>query len=104
MTARKPKPTRRRSSAAARTGTAPDRIKFSIIFAREAGLLAGAKTVVLRGRMPPALVKRAKQKTGIASDTELLRAALAHLVASDDYADWLIAHRGAVPADIDLGL
>ncbi len=83
---------------------APDRIKFSIVFAREAGLLAGAKTVVVRGRMPPALVKRAKQKTGIVSDTELLRAALAHLVASDDYADWLIAQRGKVPADLDLGL
>jgi Zn-dependent oligopeptidase len=102
--ARRHQETAARRQAAARTTAAPDRIKYSIIFARETGLLAGAKTVVVRGRMPPALVKRAKQKTGIVSDTELLRAALAHLVASDDYADWLIAHRGAVSADLDLGL
>ena len=65
-------------------------------------MLAGGKTVVVRGRMPPALVKLAKAKTGIASDTELLTAALANLVAADDYAEWLIAHRGALPADLDL--
>src|SRR5208282_6658571 len=76
-----------------RVGRAPDRLKYSIVFARDAGLLEGGKSVVVRGRMPPALVKLAKAKTGISSDTELLTAALANLVAADDYADWLIAHR-----------
>jgi hypothetical protein len=95
---------RAKIAGANRAVAAPDRVKFSIAFARNAGLLGGGKTVVLRGRMPPALVKLAKTKTGIASDTELLKAALAHLVATDDYGDWLIAHRGSIPADIDLGL
>src|ERR1700688_4768254 len=89
-------------TGAVRTATAPDRLKYGIVFARNAGLLDGGKTVVVRGRMPPALVKLAKAKTGIASDTELLTAALANLVAADDYAEWLIAHRGTLPADLDL--
>lgn len=84
------------------TGTAPDRLKYSMVFARDAGLLAGGKSVVVRARMPPALVKLAKAKTGISSDTELLTAALANLVAEDGYADWLIAHRGSIAADLDL--
>ena len=91
-------------TAAARAATVPDRLKYGIVFARNAGLLDGGKTVVVRGRMPPALVKLAKAKTGIASDTELLTAALANLVAADDYAEWLIAHRGTIPADLDLNV
>jgi len=87
---------------AGRLGTPPDRLKYSIVFAKNAGLLEGGKSVVVRGRMPPALVKLAKAKTGISSDTELLTAALANLVAADDYADWLIAHRGSIAADLDL--
>lgn len=94
-----------RAGRPARSGASsrgPDRVRYSLLLVKEAGLLKGEKTVVLRGRMPPALVKSAKAKTGIDSDTELLTAALANLVAADDYAEWLIAHRGSLPVDLDL--
>jgi hypothetical protein len=66
------------------------------------GLLSGAKTLVVRGRMPVELVAQAKRKTGITSDTKLLEAALASLALSDDYAEWLLAHRGTIPPELDL--
>jgi len=66
------------------------------------GLLSGAKTLVVRGRMPVELVAQAKRRTGIASDTKLLEVALASLALSDDYAEWLLAHRGTIPPELDL--
>ncbi len=45
---------------------------------------------------------RAKTRTGIASDTELMTVALAYIAVVDDYADWLLAQRGTVSPDIDL--
>jgi hypothetical protein len=52
--------------------------------------------------MPVELVALAKRRTGITSDTKLLEAALASLALSDDYAEWLIAHRGTVNPGLDL--
>ena len=66
------------------------------------GLLSGAKTLVVRGRMPVELVAQAKRRTGIASDTKLLEVALASLALSDDYAEWLLAHRGTIAPELDL--
>jgi hypothetical protein len=48
------------------------------------------------------LVAQAKRRTGIASDTKLLEAALASLALADDYAEWLLAHRGTIPPELDL--
>jgi hypothetical protein len=66
------------------------------------GLLAGARTHVLRGRMPVGLVQQAKLKSGITSDSKLLEAALANLAVADDYARWLLAQRGTVSPELDL--
>jgi len=52
--------------------------------------------------MPQALVARAKARTGIKSDTNLIQVALANLAVADDYAEWLLSQRGTVPADLDL--
>ena len=71
-------------------------------FAESKGLLSGARTRVVRGRMPEKLVAQAKRRTGITSDTKLLEAALANLAFSDDYADWLLAHRGTINPHLDL--
>ena len=70
--------------------------------AESKGLLSGARTLVVRGRMPEELVAQARRRTGITSDTKLLEAALVSLALSDDYADWLLAHRGTVNPDLDL--
>jgi hypothetical protein len=77
-------------------------LRETLTLAQAKGLLSGARTLVVRGRMPVELVAQAKRKTGITSDTQLLEAALASIALSDDYAEWLLAHRGTVSADLDL--
>jgi len=78
------------------------RIADAICIAGEQGLLSGGRTLTVRGRMPSLLVEQAKRKTGIQSDSKLLEAALANIVAADDYAEWLLAQRGTVRKDLDL--
>jgi len=70
--------------------------------AEKEGLLQGDRTQVVRGRMPEALVARAKKRTGLDSDTALLELALANIAVEDDYADWLLSRRGTVSREADL--
>jgi hypothetical protein len=70
--------------------------------AQEKGLLSGSRTKMLRGRMPEALVEKAKRQTGIESDTDLIEVALANLAVADEFPDWLLKHRGTVNQDVDL--
>jgi hypothetical protein len=73
-----------------------------MVIAEKQGLLRGERTQVVRGRMPEALVERAKKRTGIDSDTELIEVALANIAVEDDYADWLLSRRGSVNREVDL--
>ena len=84
------------------TAVVATRAERMVAIAREKGLLGGPKTVTVRGRMDAALVEAAKRRTGIASDTELLEAALATLAVADDYGEWLIAQKGTVDPALDL--
>jgi hypothetical protein len=52
--------------------------------------------------MPEALVAKAKARTGVRSDTDLIELALANLAVADDYAEWLLSQRGTVGQEIDL--
>ena len=70
--------------------------------AGEKGLFSGGRTHVVRGRMPEGLVRKAKARTGIQSDTELLEVALASLAVADDFTEWLLSRKGTVPPEIDL--
>jgi hypothetical protein len=79
-----------------------DRFQDALTIAREAGLLAGAKTEVVRGRMPKALVRKAKATSGARSDTELIELALANLAVADQYPDWLLSQQGTVSKEVDL--
>jgi hypothetical protein len=78
------------------------KLREIMAIAEEAGLLGGERTQVVRGRMPEALVARAKKRTGINSDTELIELALANIAVQDDYAEWLLSRRGAVHRGADL--
>ena len=78
------------------------RVGDALIIAGRQGLLSGGRTLTVRGRMPSLLVEQAKKKTGIQSDSKLIEAALASIVAADDYADWLLAQRGTVGKELDL--
>jgi hypothetical protein len=73
-----------------------------MVIAEREGLLRGERTQVVRGRMPEALVTRAKKRTGINSDTALIEVALANIAVADDYADWLLTRRGAVGREAEL--
>lgn len=86
-----------------RAGTrVPGKLGDVMVIAEEQGLLRGERTQVVRGRMPEALVARAKRRTGIASDTALIELALASIAVADDYADWLLSRRGAVDREAKL--
>ena len=78
------------------------KLRDVMIIAENEGLLRGERTQVVRGRMPEALVARAKKRTGIDSDTDLIEVALANLAVADNYADWLLSHSGAVSSEADL--
>lgn len=81
---------------------ASGRMREILFIAEKEGLLRGVRTQVVRGRMPEALVTRAKKRTGINSDTDLIEVALANIAVEDDYADWLLSRRGAVSGEADL--
>ena len=77
-------------------------MKHILVIAQDAGLLKGARTRVVRGRMPEALVNKAKARTGISKDTDLLEVALANLAVADDFPEWLLSQKGTVNKDLDL--
>jgi hypothetical protein len=78
------------------------KLRDVMVIAAKEGLLHGERTQVVRGRMPEALVARAKKRTGIDSDTDLIEVALANIAVADDYADWLLSRRGAVSREAEL--
>ena len=73
-----------------------------MVIAEQEGLLTGRRTHMLRGRMPQALVRRAKERTGIDSDTDLIELALATIAVQDDYVDWLLSQKGTISQEVDL--
>lgn len=91
-----------RISKRERSSVSSRRFGDALSIVEKQGLLSGARTLTVRGRMPSLLVEQAKRKTGIQSDSKLIEAALANIVAADDYADWLLAQRGTVSKDLDL--
>ncbi len=78
------------------------KLRDVMVIAEKEGLLQGERTQVVRGRMPEALVARAKKRTGIDSDTDLIEVALASIAVADDYADWLLSRRGVVDREAEL--
>ena len=85
-----------------RRGVRGSKLRDVMVIAEQEGLLRGERTQVVRGRMPEALVTRAKKRTGINSDTDLIELALANIAVEDDYADWLLSRRGTVSREADL--
>lgn len=93
----------RKPATVGRSGATRSRkLREVMTIAEEEGLLRGERTQVIRGRMPKELVARAKKRTGIDSDTELIEIALAHVAVEDDYADWLLSRRGVIGREADL--
>jgi hypothetical protein len=68
---------------------------------KDAGLLEGANGRIA-GRIRKRLVRAAKARSGIKSDTALLEYALARVALEDDFVRWMLTRKGRVPRDIDL--
>ncbi|MDQ0470966.1 hypothetical protein [Labrys wisconsinensis] len=69
--------------------------------ARQLGLLDGEDSRIA-GRIRRDLLAAAKQKSGIASDMELLEYALAKVVLEDDFGTKLVHRKGRIAKDVDL--
>jgi len=70
--------------------------------AKQSGLL-GEKEGRIGGRVSPALVKQAKRRTGIRTDTDLIEFALATVALEDPFADAFKEARGKVDPELKLG-
>jgi hypothetical protein len=70
--------------------------------AERAGLLKN-KSRRIAARVSPALVRQAKKRTGIDTDTELIAFALANVALEDNFAATFKAVRGKVDAGLKLG-
>jgi hypothetical protein len=83
--------------------TAPaTQVEAVIAAARRSGLLL-EKDGRIGGRVSHALVERAKARTGIETDTDLIEFALANIALEDRFAESFKAVRGKVDADLKLG-
>jgi hypothetical protein len=93
-----------RSGAAAGSGVTAHgaRVQAVLAAARRSGLLH-EKSGRIGGRVSPALVERAKARTGIETDTDLIEFALANIALEDRFAESFRAVRGKVSPDLELG-
>lgn len=70
--------------------------------AKSTGLVGGPKDAVIRGRVSKVLIKAAKKRAGVSSDTELLEVALSNLALADDFGEKFLKRKGTVDPDLDL--
>ena len=68
------------------------------------GLALDKKDSRIAGRVNSDLVRRAKRKSGITSDSALIEAGLLSLAAEDDFGRWIVAQVGRLQKDFDIGL
>lgn len=64
------------------------------------GLITDA-TKQVGARLPTGLLARAKERTGLTSNTDLLVFALANLAVEDNFAEVFASARGTVDADLE---
>lgn len=77
-------------------------VEAVVAAAQRSGLLQ-EKSGRIGGRVSPALVERAKARTGIATDTDLIEFALANIALEDRFAETFKAVRGKVDPELKLG-
>ena len=71
--------------------------------AKNAGLIA-AEGHCHSGPGVERVVKAAKKRAGVSTDTELLEVALSNLALADDFGDKFLKRKGMVDPDLDLEL
>jgi hypothetical protein len=78
------------------------RVELVMNEARNAGLVGGPKDMVIRGRVSKSLVKAAKKRAGVTSDTELLEIALSSFALEDDFGEKFLKRKGSIAPDLPL--
>lgn len=81
---------------------ATSRVTAIMTAAEHSGLL-GEKRARIAGRTSQELIQRAKQQTGIATDTDLIEFALASLALDDNFSETFRKTTGSVDRDLKLG-
>lgn len=89
------------SKASAESALSP-RVKATLSTAAATGLTQGKKGKQLSGRVHETLFEAAAAKSGLRG-TELIDYALAKVALEDDFAERLLALKGTIPRDVDLG-
>jgi len=75
----------------------------AVMWAAEKSGLLSKKGGRIGGRVSPALVRQAKQQTGIETDTDLIEFALASVALEDNFAEVFKESRGKVAPKLKLG-
>ncbi len=70
--------------------------------AEREGFLSRRRTCLIQATIPKALLKKAQQRAGIRSVSDLVVVGLVYLAFEDDYVDWLLSRRGKLGPEIDL--
>ncbi|HVO00740.1 MAG TPA: hypothetical protein VMT54_00990 [Candidatus Cybelea sp.] len=78
------------------------RVELIMSEARNAGFVGGPKDTIIRGRVSKSLVKAAKKRAGVTSDTELLEIALSSFALEDDFGEKFLKRKGSIDPDIPL--
>lgn len=81
--------------------TANERRRSAVETAERAGLMSGERSPI-GARIRKALLQNAKERTGLASPTDVLEYALAKVALEDDFARVLLSLEGTISPDIDL--
>jgi len=102
ITMTKPREAERDASPGRFVAAHETQVEAVMAAAQRSGLLQ-EKSGRIGGRVSPALVERAKARTGIEADTDLIEFALANIALEDRFAERFKAARGAVDADLKLG-
>ena len=80
------------------------RIGFALKKLERSGSLKGARSARLSVRVDPGLIEEARRRTGIATDSELVNAALAVIAAPDGFGAWFVTQAGRLPEDFELAV
>ena len=97
-------PRAKQGQEALKTSVRRSRAELIMSEAKSAGLIGGPKDVVIRGRVSTALVKAARKRAGVSTDTELIELALSSLALADDFGEKFLKRKGVIDPDLDLEL
>ncbi len=91
-----------RSGESRRKGAVKREQVVAVMALAQASGLTTSKDSRISGRVSSELIERAKARTGLASDTELVEFALANVAVEDNFAEVFRELYGTVDPDLDL--